>query len=82
MQHLAITDCDCHWPDALPTEKMNFIKNQYEHSRVFKLQIEASTIKKPCAKRVKRCGLITKNKKCGRVSGGWGGHRAPIVLYS
>jgi hypothetical protein len=54
MQHLAITDCDCDWSNELPTEKMNFIKNQYQHSRVFKLQIEASTIKKPCAKRVKR----------------------------
>lgn len=70
MQHSPITDSDCDWWNELPTEKMNFIKNQYLHLRVFKLQIEASSsYKKSCAKRVKcRCGLITKNKNtqtCG-----------------
>lgn len=45
MQYLAITGVDRDWWSELPTEKMNFIKNQYLHLRVFKLQIEASSVK-------------------------------------
>lgn len=51
MQHLPITDSDCDWWNELPTEKMNFIKNQYLHSRVFKLQIEARPVTKSHARK-------------------------------
>lgn len=70
MQHSPITDSDCDWWNELPTEKMNFIKNQYLHLRVFKLQIEASSYKKSCAKRVKCCcGLITQRIKIQQTCG-------------